>query len=69
LSDEEKKVHELYDTWQLKEKEGKEYFGTVRSTFIIDESGKIIKEYRSVNAEGHAKKILNFIENYEEKDG
>ena len=69
LSDEDKEVHKLYDTWQLKEKEGDEYFGTVRSTFIIDESGTVIKEYRSVDAEGHAKKILDFIENYDEIDG
>jgi peroxiredoxin Q/BCP len=59
----------MYDTWQLKKRGGKEYYGTVRSTFVIDESGKVIKEYRNVKAEGHAKMVLNFIENYEETDG
>ena len=36
--------------------------GTVRSTFII-EKNKIIKEWRNVKAIGHAKEVLNYIEN------
>jgi len=43
---------------------GKEYYGTVRSTFVIDEEGTLIKEYRKVKAKGHAEKVLEFIENY-----
>ena len=37
--------------------------GTVRSTFII-EKNKIIKEWRSVKAAGHASEVLDFIRNY-----
>ena len=69
LSDEDRKVHEMYGTWQPKKLFGKEFLGTVRSTFIIDESGTVLKEFRNIKAKGHAKEILSFIENYEEKDG
>jgi len=69
LSDEDKEVHKMYETWQLKKRGGKEYYGTIRSTFVIDETGTVIKEFRDVKPEGHAKEVLEFIENYEEKDG
>src|SRR6056300_676980 len=41
IADTEHEVHDLYGTWQLKKLYGKEYMGTVRTTFIIDESGAI----------------------------
>src|SRR5690606_22564731 len=37
---------------------GKKVRGIVRSTFVIDESGKVIKEWRGVKAEGHAAEVL-----------
>ena len=37
---------------------GKEYEGVIRSTFIIDPEGNIVKEYKKVKAKGHAKKVL-----------
>jgi peroxiredoxin Q/BCP len=63
LSDEDKEVHKLYETWQPKKLYGKEYFGTVRSTFIVDEKGIVIKEYRKVKVKGHVEEVLNFIKN------
>lgn len=42
---------------------GKEYYGTVRSTFVIDEEGTLIKAFRKVKSKGHAKDVLNFIKN------
>jgi peroxiredoxin Q/BCP len=42
---------------------GREFMGTVRSTFII-EKNKIIKEWRNVKAAGHAAEVLDFIKNY-----
>ena len=58
LSDIEKEVAKLYGVWQVRKNYGKEYLGIVRSTFVIDESGKIIKIYKSVKAKDHAAKVL-----------
>lgn len=58
LSDPDKEVAKLYGVWQLKKNYGKEYFGIVRSTFVIDENGKIAKIYKSVKAKGHSDKVL-----------
>lgn len=61
LSDPEKKVHEMFDVLKEKNMFGKIVIGTERSTFIIDENGILIKEYRKVKAKGHAKQILEYI--------
>jgi peroxiredoxin Q/BCP len=37
---------------------GKEYEGVIRSTFIINPKGEIVKEYKNVKAKGHAQKVL-----------
>ena len=59
IADTEKEVHELYGTWQLKKFMGKEYMGTVRTTFIIDEEGKIADIITKVKTKAHAEQILN----------
>jgi peroxiredoxin Q/BCP len=48
-----------FDIWKLKKNYGKEYMGTVRSTFIIDPEGKIAKRYNNVRVKGHVEKILS----------
>ncbi|MCO6474580.1 MAG: thioredoxin-dependent thiol peroxidase [Melioribacteraceae bacterium] len=58
LSDEEKKVLEKYDVWKEKSMYGKKYMGIERTTFLIDENGKIIKIYPKVKVNGHAENIL-----------
>lgn len=58
LSDEEKKVCEKYGIWQEKKNYGKSYMGIVRTTYIIDEKGKVVKVYKSVRAKGHVEKVL-----------
>ena len=58
LSDEEKNVLKAYEAWGKKKMYGKEYEGVIRSTFIIDPEGNIVKEYKKVKAKGHAKKVL-----------
>jgi peroxiredoxin Q/BCP len=40
---------------------GKTYIGTIRSTFLLDSSGKILQEWRNVKATGHAEKVLREI--------
>ncbi len=59
LSDEELKAHHLYDTWKEKNMYGKKYWGTERSTFVIDKNGKILKIFRRVNVDGHEKEVLD----------
>jgi peroxiredoxin Q/BCP len=59
LSDESKKMLEDYGVWQEKSMYGKKYMGVVRSTFIIDEKGKIEKIFEKVKVEGHINEVLN----------
>lgn len=61
LSDEEGKVCEDYGVWQLKKMMGKEYMGIVRSTFLIDKEGNLVKEWRAVKVNGHIEEVLKFL--------
>ena len=61
LADEDHKVCEEYDVWKLKKMFGKEFYGVIRSTFIIDPEGNLQKEFRDVNAEGHVEEALQYI--------
>ncbi|MGN7416329.1 thioredoxin-dependent thiol peroxidase [Paenibacillus sp. SAF-068] len=58
LSDEGHVVAEQYGVWQLKKMYGKEYMGMVRSTFLIDEEGKLIQEWSKVRVKGHIEAAL-----------
>lgn len=58
LSDTERKVIEAYGVWQLKKRYGRESYGVVRSTFLIDPEGRIAHVWRNVRAKGHAAKVL-----------
>jgi len=42
---------------------GREYMGVVRSTFLVDEKGKIIKAFPKVKAAGHANEVLEVFTN------
>ena len=59
LSDESHEICKAYGVWQVRKNYGKEYLGVARTTFIIDENGKIIKIYKSVKPAGHANKVLS----------
>ena len=61
LADEDHEVAKLYDVWQLKKTFGNEYYGIVRSTFIIDEEGIIQKEYRNIRVKNHVEKTFEFV--------
>lgn len=58
LADTDGKLCEDYGVWQEKEKNGVKKMGIVRSTFIIDKSGKLIDVEYGVTAEGHAEAVL-----------
>ena len=53
---------EKYQVWKEKVNFGKKYFGIERSTFLIDEKGEIVKEWRKVKVKGHVDEVLEEIE-------
>ena len=61
LSDPEHSVLEKYAVWQIKKMYGREYYGVVRSTFLIDPAGKIAKSWIKVKVDGHAAEVLDTI--------
>ena len=58
LSDTERTVIEAYDVWKEKKNYGKVSMGVVRTTYLIDEEGIIIKAYDKVKAADDAEKML-----------
>lgn len=58
LADTEKDVVEAYGVWGTKKMFGKEFEGTFRTTFVIDEEGVIDRVYERVDPEGHCAAIL-----------
>ncbi|MGN1400071.1 MAG: thioredoxin-dependent thiol peroxidase [Bacillus sp. (in: firmicutes)] len=61
LADENREAAEAYGVWKLKKNFGKEYMGIERSTFIIDEAGTLIKEWRKVKVKGHVEEALAYV--------
>jgi thioredoxin-dependent peroxiredoxin len=58
LSDPDHKVMEKYGAWGEKMMYGKATTGVIRSTFLVDEKGKVARAWYSVKADGHAAKVL-----------
>jgi len=61
ISDEQAELCEIFGVYQLKKNFGKEYMGIVRSTFIINPEGKLVKEWTKVKVKGHAQEVLDSI--------
>lgn len=61
LADAEHKVCELFGVWKPKKLFGREYLGVVRSTFLIDEEGKLAKAWRGVKVAGHTRDVLESV--------
>ncbi len=59
LSDENKEVLQLYDVWKEKTMYGKKVLGVVRTTYLIDEEGTIIRAFGKVNASENPQQMLN----------
>ena len=59
LSDAEHKVLETYGVWQEKKMYGREFWGVVRSTFLIDPKGRISRVWRKVKVAGHVEEVKN----------
>ncbi len=58
LSDESKKMLTEYGVWQEKSMYGRKYMGVVRTTYVIDENGKISHIFPKVKVDGHTEEIL-----------
>jgi len=59
ISDKDETVCRLFDVIKLKKMYGKEHLGIERSTFLIDQDGKLDQEWRGVKVPGHAEEVLN----------
>jgi peroxiredoxin Q/BCP len=58
LSDRDAKVALKYGVWRTKKNYGREYMGIVRSTFLVDPSGKIARVWDNIRVKGHVDKVL-----------
>jgi peroxiredoxin Q/BCP len=58
LADEDHAVAEAYGAWGEKSMYGRKYFGILRTTFVIDESGRVAKVFEKVKPKGHAAEVL-----------
>ena len=58
LADEDHEVAEAYGSWVLKENYGRSYWGTARTTFLVDPDGRIARTWPKVKPEGHAADVL-----------
>lgn len=61
LLDTEKVILNAYGIWSLKKFMGKEYMGVERTTFIIDETGKLEQVITKVDTANHSKQILDLL--------
>jgi len=58
LADADKKISHKFGVWGKKKFMGHEYMGVFRSTFLVNEKGKIFKIYPKVKPAGHSKEVL-----------
>lgn len=61
LSDETAHIIKAYGAWGKKKFMGREYEGILRTTFLINPQGIIVKEYKNVDPTDHAQKIYEDI--------
>ena len=61
ISDPDETVCTMFDVMKMKNMYGKKVRGIERSTFVIDESGKLVKEWRGVKVPGHIDEVLEFV--------
>ena len=63
LADEDLKVLKKYKVWGKKKFMGREFMGTIRSTYLIGKKGEIIKVWENVKVKDHAKEVLETLSN------
>lgn len=62
LADEDHAVAEAYGSWVEKHKDGTTYWGTARTTFLVDPTGRIARTWTKVKPEGHALEVLTALD-------
>ncbi len=68
LADPESKLHQAFGVWQEKRIFYKTYMGTIRSTFVIDKKGKVIKSWSRFNPKKHIKSMLRYLRRLTSRD-
>ena len=61
-SDQDNAMAEAYGVWVEKRMYGRTYMGIERSTFLIDEEGRLARIWRKVRVKGHAQAVLDALE-------
>ena len=61
IADEDHRIAEAYGVWQEKSLYGRKFMGVMRSTFVIDEKGKIAEIHRRVKVNGHVESLLEML--------
>ena len=61
LSDPDHSVHDAYGAWGEKQNYGKTIEGVIRSTFILDEEGRVVQALYNVKATGHVARIRTLV--------
>ena len=61
LSDEDNAVADAYGVWGLKKFMGREFMGIMRTSFIIDEAGYLVKIFQKVNTKTHNDNLIAYI--------
>ena len=67
LADEEKEVLKKYKVWGKKKFMGREFMGIIRTTYLIDKKGKILKVWDNVKVKDHAKEVLETLQSIVKK--
>jgi len=62
VSDKELELHQAYGAWGKKKNYGREYMGTIRSTFLVGADGTIAKAWPKVRVKGHVDQVLEALE-------
>tara|TARA_Y100001954_G_scaffold186316_1_gene199207 strand:+ start:344 stop:814 length:471 start_codon:yes stop_codon:yes gene_type:complete len=63
IADEELKILKKYKVWGKKKFMGREFMGIIRSTYLIDKKGKILKVWNNVKVKDHALEVLKTLRN------
>lgn len=61
LADENHHVCEMYGVWGKKSMYGREYYGVLRTSFLIGSDGKLIEIFENVKPKGHSQQILSLL--------